>query len=125
MTLVDFAELELTRLRAVVTADRNRLERLHANAFVLCTPSGELWDRATYLDGLVSGRIDYRRFEPTSAVEVMASPTLAVVRYRSAIDLVVDDRAEAHLECWHLDVYTVESGLWRCTWSQATDTIQA
>ncbi|PPK93538.1 uncharacterized protein DUF4440 [Kineococcus xinjiangensis] len=120
---MDIAELERARLRAVVEADCDVLDDVLHVDFVLCTPSGDVWDRRTYLDGLRDGSIDYSRFEPQSDIEVQTSGSLAVVRYLSVID-VVTPAGGGHLECWHLDVYVRgdDSG-WRCKWSQATDTI--
>lgn len=117
------ADLERRRLRAVVEADHRVLDELHHPDFSLCTPSGEIWSRATYLGGLGDGRIVYSRFEPVSDIEVRASGDLAAVRYRSTIDLVTPGGG-GHLECHHLDVYTRDgAGNWRCLWSQATDTL--
>jgi len=120
---VDVAGLERSRLDAIVHPDRDRLMALHHDDFTLCTPSGELWDRATYVDGLCDGSIDYLRFEPQSDMAVEVSGSLAVVRYLSVIDLVTSTGG-GHLECWHLDVYVEgDDAVWRCKWSQATDTL--
>lgn len=119
---MDFAQLERTRLHAIVTADGDTLDALHHPDFTLVNPRGDVWDRATYLGGIREGSIDYTRFEPQSEIAVQASDSVAVVRYLSVIDIVTP-AGGGHLECWHLDVYTRgEDGSWRCTWSQATDT---
>jgi ketosteroid isomerase-like protein len=121
---VNIVELERTRLRAIVDVDHRALEDLHHPDFVLCTPSGDLWDRQTYLNGLYDGSIDYACFEPQSDIQVEASPSLAVVRYLSVINITTSGGG-GHLECWHLDVYVRDDeGSWRCKWSQATDTIR-
>lgn len=119
---MDFPALERRRLAAIVGGDRETLEELHHPDFVLCTPSGLIWDRARYLDGLCGGAISYARFEPLGDIEVTSSPEVAVVRYRSAIDISVVGGGGL-LECWHLDVYVKDESRWRCKWSQATDTI--
>jgi hypothetical protein len=117
-------EVERERLRAIVAADAATLERLHAPGFVLCTPSGAVWDRAAYLGGLADGSIRYSRFEPQGEIECVDSAGVGVVRYLSNIDISVAGKPESHLECWHLDVYVHgDDGMWRCRWSQATDTI--
>lgn len=115
--------LEAQRLDAVVRGDAQLLDRLHAPGFLLCTPSGETWSREHYLDGLVDGSIDYQRFEAVTPIEVLAEPDLAVLRYRSEIEIRVGDGELSRLACWHLDVYQREGSAWRCRWSQATDTI--
>lgn len=119
---MDFPALERRRLAAIVGADRETLEQLHHQDFVLCTPSGLTWDRTFYLEGLCGGKITYNRFEPLGDIDVTSSADVAVVRYRSAIDISVMGGG-GHLECWHLDVYVRDVRGWRCKWSQATDTI--
>jgi hypothetical protein len=117
-------EVEEERLRAIVNADAAVLEQLHAPGFRLCTPSGMIWDRTQYLGGLVDGSIRYLRFEPQSEIECVESGSLGVVRYLSNIDVLVKGRPQGHLECRHLDVYVRgDNRMWRCLWSQATDTV--
>lgn len=119
---MDFAALERRRLAAIVSGDRVELDALHHVDFVLCTPSGVLWDRVYYLDGLSDGSISYARFQPVGTIEVTASADVAVVRYLSGIDITFAGGG-GHLECWHLDVYVNDPCGWVCKWSQATDTI--
>ncbi|RNI24372.1 nuclear transport factor 2 family protein [Flexivirga caeni] len=119
----DLEKIERERLRAIVDADESVLWELHDPDFVLCSPGGTVWDRATYVGGLCDESISYSRFEPVTPVEVLWDARLAVVRYRSIIDLITP-RGGGHLECWHLDAYVQTDGGWRCRWSQATDTIK-
>ena len=115
------ADLERRRLRALVEVRVAEAESLHAAEFVLVNPGGVAWSRAKYLGGIASGAIDYRRFEPVSDIEVMADGDLAVLRYRSAIEVCVAGRDSGPLECWHLDCYQrVHNGQWQVRWSQAT-----
>ena len=48
---------------------------------------------------------------------------VAVVRYRSLIDIAVFGGTPGQLRCWHLDVYQRDaaSGTWQVRWSQATE----
>ncbi len=116
-------ELEQRRLAAAVAGDADALEALHAPAFVPCTPSGTIWSRQHYLDGPVDGSIDYHRFEPVTPIEVVLDAHLAVLRYRSEIQISIGGGPPGHLACWHLDVYQRDDPSWRCRWSRATDTI--
>jgi hypothetical protein len=117
-------EVETRRLRAIVEADEQVLWKLHDPDFRLCDPGGAIWDRPTYVGGLCDGSVNYSRFEPVTPIEVLRSRELAVVRYRSLIDLTTP-HGGGHLECWHLDTYVHETTTgWRCRWSQATDTIR-
>lgn len=122
--LDDLAKVEHERLRAIVEVDEPALWSLHDPDFLLCSPGGTIWDRATYVGGLCDGSVRYSRFEPATPIEVIGDAHLAVVRYRSIIDLVTP-RGGGHLECWHLDTYVLDCDQgWRCRWSQATDTIK-
>ena len=119
----ELTALEKRRLRALVDADAPTLETLHADDFVLIHPGGGVWSRAEYLGGVLSGAINYRRFDATSEIEVLAGEALAVLRYRSAIDIHVQGQAPGPLRCWHTDCYRLsDSGhRWQVVWSQATE----
>lgn len=120
----DLQAIERGRLRAIVEADADVLWAVHHPDFLLCSPGGTVWDRTTYVGGLCDGSVNYTRFEPVTEIEVLADGQLAVVRYRSVIDLTTP-RGGGHLECWHLDTYVRDDDAgWRCRWSQATDTIK-
>ena len=85
----DLRELERRRLRSLVEVDLAAAEELHTPDFELVNPGGSTWSREKYLGGIASGDIDYRRFEPVSDIDVMVDGDLAVLRYRSAIDISV------------------------------------
>ena len=116
-------DLEKQRLRALVDADGPTLDALHAPEFTLIHPGGGLWSRATYLDGIRTGVIDYRRFNAVSEIEVLVDGALAVLRYRSAMDIHVQGQEAGPLQCWHTDCYRAVVGTprWRVLWSQATE----
>jgi ketosteroid isomerase-like protein len=122
MSLVDeLAEIERRRLRTLVEVKPDEADALHADDFRIVTPSGHVWSKAEYLGGIASGEIDYRRFEAISDIDVMADGDLAVLRYRSAIEISVKWREPGELEAWHLDCYRRDDGgVWRIRWSQAT-----
>jgi hypothetical protein len=114
--------IERERLRCLVDARVDDADALHAPDFELINPSGDVWSREHYLGGIASGDIDYRRFEAVSSIDVMVDGNLAVLRYRSAIDIAVKGQRPGPLECWHLDCYrrVVSSAPWQVRWSQAT-----
>ncbi len=95
--------------------------RLHAPDFLLVHPGGGVWDRTDYLGGVADGTIDYRRFEPESDIEVLVDGDVAVVRYRSLIDISVRGQNAGELRCWHLHCYQRGEAGWRVHWSQATE----
>ena len=115
-------ELERRRLRALVEADPIVLPALHADDFVLVNPSGAVWTREQYLGGVLSGEIDYRVFEAVSEIEVLRDGGLAVLRYRSKIDINVGGQEPGPLECWHTDIYRL-ADTWRAVRSQATEIV--
>ncbi len=116
-------DLERKRLRALVAADEVTLEALHAPEFVLIHPGGGAWPRGRYLNDVLTGAVNYRRFEAVSEIQVIADGGLAVLRYRSAIDIHVRGREAGPLECWHTDCYrtTGDGAQWQVVWSQATE----
>jgi ketosteroid isomerase-like protein len=94
---------------------------LHAPDFQLVNPSGGVWSKEKYLGGIADGIINYRRFGPVSDIDVMVDGDLAILRYRSVIDIAVGQQEGGLLECWHLDCYRRdEGGRWQVRWSQAT-----
>jgi hypothetical protein len=116
-------DLENERLRALVDVDADVLDELHAADFVLVHPGGGTWSKPQYVGGVLSGEINYRKFEPVSDIEVMADSNLAVLRYRSTIDIHVQGQEPGLLECWHTDCYrrAGADSPWRVVWSQATE----
>ncbi|MET1060648.1 MAG: nuclear transport factor 2 family protein [Nocardioides sp.] len=124
-TAESLRELERRRLRSLVDVDLPTAEELHAPDFELVNPGGSTWSRATYLGGIASGDIDYRRFEAVSEIDVLVDRDLAVLRYRSAIDIAVTGGTPGPLTGRHLDVYVRDTdGRWRVRWSQATEVVQ-
>ena len=126
MSLADeLRDIETRRLRSLVEADLDTAERPHAPDFELVNPGGSTWSRERYLGGIASGDIDYRRFEAVSGIDVLVDGDLAVLRYRSAIDISVTGGTPGPLAAQHLDVYVRgDDGRWRVRWSQATEVVQ-
>ena len=124
-TSTTVADLERRRLRCLVEARTDEADPLHAPDFQIVTPSGGVWNKEQYLGGIADGSINYRRFEPVSEIDVMVDHRLAVLRYRSAIDIAVAGQEPGPLECWHLDCYERDDlGTWRVRWSQATEILR-
>jgi Domain of unknown function (DUF4440) len=114
-----FRNLERTRLRALVEADDQAAADLHAPDYELITPGAARLSKTEYLDGIQSGRLDYRVFEPASEMAVLLLGTGAAVRYQARIDIRFGDRSDAGL-FWHTDIYAHRDGRWQVVWSQAT-----
>jgi hypothetical protein len=111
---------ERKRLRAFVEADMDVLEPLHADDFQLINPGGRPFTKAEYLGGIASGAIDYRVWEPDSAIDVHLYGNAAAIRYRSQIEIVVGGETFPLRSFWHTDIYEQSAGRWQIVWSQAT-----
>jgi predicted ester cyclase len=111
---------ERERLRALVAADLAVARRLHADDFQLINPAGAALTKEQYLEGVASGEIDYRVFEPDSALDVRLYGAVALVRYRSRVEIVVGGRLVPLRRYWHTDSYEKRDGRWQSVWSQCT-----
>lgn len=118
------AAIEEARLKALVEADMEAANALHADDFQLVNPSGRIYTKETYLGGIESGDLDYKTFRPESEIEVRVNGKSAVVRYRSTIEITVGDRYYPPENFWHTDTYEFRNGRWQVVWSQATTIVQ-
>jgi hypothetical protein len=113
--------IERERLHALVTADIETAERLHADDFKLITPGGGALSKEEYLGGIASGKIRYLIFEAESPIAVRLSERMAALRYQSRLDIVYDGDHAGLRRYFHTDIYERnETGDWRIVWSQAT-----
>ena len=108
------------RARALVAADLTIAEPLHADDFELINPVGETLTKDQYLGDIASGEIDYRVWEPDSAIAVQVSGEAAVIRYRSRLEIVSGGHHVPLSHYWHTDLYELRDGRWQVVWSQAT-----
>jgi hypothetical protein len=113
-------EIERQRLRALLTADIETAEPLHAENYQLVTPNGSDMTKDDYLGAIGSGRLRYRVFEAVSDIAVLGDAPVAVLRYQARISF--DDRPG--MLCWHTDCYRRQDGRWQVVWSQATRIIE-
>jgi hypothetical protein len=112
---------ERERLRALVEADLEVADRLHADDFQLIEPSGGVLSKEQYLGMVASGEIDYLVWEPDSPMEVRLYGPVALMRYRSQLDIVVGGRHLGQRRYWHTDSYEQHDGGWQVVWSHATE----
>ena len=116
--------LERSRLHALVEADMDTAVQIHADDFQLVNPSGRIYTRDQYLGGIESGDLDYLVFEPESGIQVRIAGQVAVIRYRSTIEIKVGDQYFAPERFWHTDTYEFRDGRWLAVWSQATAIVE-
>lgn len=112
--------IERERLRALVAADVPRAGELHTDDFQLINPLGGVLSKEQYLEGIGSGQIDYLFWEPES-IAVRIYGDVAVIRYQSQLEIVVQGRHVPRQRYWHTDLYERRAGRWQVVWSQATE----
>ena len=111
---------ERERLRALVAADLEVANRLHADDFQLVNPRGGVLSKEQYLGGIASGYLNYRLWEPDCEIDVRLYGQGAVIRYRSRLHMSVDGAEGMIGQYWHTDAYERRDGRWQVVWSQAT-----
>ena len=112
-------ETERERLRALVGGDVSRADQLHTEDFQLINPLGGVLSKEQYLGGIRSGQLNYRFWEPDS-IAVRVYGEVAVIRYQSQLEIVVEGRHIPRQRYWHTDLYERRNGQWQVVWSQAT-----
>ena len=110
---------ERDRLRALVTADVDRAEQLHSEDFQLINPLGGVLSKEQYLGGIKAGQLQYLYWEP-EAITVRLYGDVAVIRYRSELEIVVRGRHIPRQRYWHTDLYELRGLQWQVVWSHAT-----
>src|SRR6476619_5257203 len=91
---------ERERLRALVTGDVDRAGQLHSDEFQLINPLGGALSKEQYLGGIRTGQIHYLYWEPES-IAVRLYGDVAVLRYRSELEIVVQGRHIPRRRYWH------------------------
>jgi hypothetical protein len=112
---------ERERLRALVTGDVERAGQLHTEDFQLINPLGGALSKEEYLGGIRSGQIRYLYWEPDS-IAVRLYGEVAVIRYRSQLEILVQGRHIPRQRYWHTDLYERHGVQWQVVWSHATAT---
>lgn len=126
----DGAEAELIRatererLRALVAADMAVADRLHAADFQIINPLGGALSKEDYLGGIAAGEINYQVWEVDSPIAVRLYDRVALIRYRSRVNITVGGRELGLHHNWHTDTYEHRDGRWQVVWSQATTILQ-
>ena len=110
---------ERERLRALVTGDIERAEQLHTEDFQLINPLGGAVSKQQYLGGITSGQIHYLYWEPES-IAVRLYGDVAVIRYESQLEIVVEGHHIPRQRYWHTDLYELHGSQWQVAWSHAT-----
>ncbi|HJU88517.1 MAG TPA: nuclear transport factor 2 family protein [Gemmatimonadaceae bacterium] len=112
--------VERERLRALVAGDVARAGELHADDFQLINPLGGAISKEQYLGAIRAGQIRYLFWEPDE-IAVRLYGEVAVIRYQSRLEIVVQGRHIPRQRYWHTDVYERREGRWQVAWSHATE----
>jgi hypothetical protein len=110
---------ERERLRALVTGDVARATQLHAEDFHLINPLGGALSKEQYLGGISSGQIRYLHWE-ADTITVRLYGDVAVIRYQSDLEIVVQGQHIPRQRYWHTDLYERHGAQWQVVWSHAT-----
>jgi hypothetical protein len=110
---------ERERLRALVSGDVARAARLHAEDFQLINPLGGALSKGEYLGGIGSGQIRYLHWE-ADTITVRLYGDVAVIRYQSELEIVVQGHHIPRQRYWHTDLFERHGGQWQVVWSHAT-----
>ena len=111
--------IERRRLQALVEGDQETARELHSDDYQLVTPSGNTYSKDEYLGDIAAGTMEYRVFEPASAIAVQILGDGAAVRYKVRIDIRFAGGGDSGT-FWHTDLYRRTDGRWQAVWSQAT-----
>ena len=110
---------ERERLRALLTGDVERAARLHADDFQLINPLGGALSKEQYLSGIGAGQIHYLYWE-AAPITVRLYGDVAVIRYQSELEIVVQGHHIPRQRYWHTDLYERHGLQWQVVWSHAT-----
>ena len=111
--------VERERLHSLVTGDVDRAGQLHSDEFQLINPLGGALSKEQYLGGIRTGQIHYLYWEPES-IAVRLYGDVAVLRYRSELEIVVQGRHIPRRRYWHTDLCERHGTQWLVVWSHAT-----
>lgn len=112
-------DIERSRLRALVSADIETAQRLHAPDFQLITPIGQALSKEEYLGAIGTGYIKYEIWEPEEII-VRIHENCAIIRYRAQLEVTFGGHKVPLNSYWHTDIYEYRNGCWMVVWSQAT-----
>jgi hypothetical protein len=112
-------ETERARLRALVSADIDQARQFHAQDFQLITPIGATLSKEDYMGAIASGQLKYLTWQPAD-IAVRLYNKVAVLRYRSQLEVVFGGHKIPLSDYWHTDTYEDHDGHWMVVWSQAT-----
>jgi len=116
----DVRSAEQKRLSALITGDMEVSRQLHADDFQLVTPLGAVFSKEEYLGAVAAGIFHYLAIQLDSPIDVRMYHDVALIRYRTQIEIEVQGQRYPRAPYWFTDVYEKRDGQWQIVWSQGT-----
>ncbi len=116
----DVRSAEQKRLSALITVNMEVARQLHADDFQLVTPLGAVFSKEEYLGAVAAGHLHYLAMEFDSPIDVRMYDDVALLRYRSQIEIEVQGQRYPRAPYWFTDAYEKRDGQWQIVWSQGT-----
>lgn len=105
---------------ALITGNMEVARQVHADDFQLVTPLGAVFSKEEYLGAVAAGIIHYLAMELESTSDVRMYHDVALIRYRSQIEVEVQGQKYPRAPYWFTDAYEKRDGQWQIVWSQGT-----
>jgi ketosteroid isomerase-like protein len=116
----DIRAIERARLQALLKADIETAEPIHADDFQVISPLGAAFSKEQYLGAVAAGVLNYVVMELDSAIDVRMYDDVALIRYRAQIEIDVQGQRYPRAGYWFTDAYEKRKGRWQIVWSQGT-----
>ena len=116
----ELIETERRRLKALVDADLEALDRLHFVDFQLINPFGVALSKDEYLDPIARGEFRYLVWEMTEPITARVVGDAGAVRYGARLSVRLGEMVIPPAHYFHTDYYERCDGRWQVVFSQAT-----
>jgi hypothetical protein len=101
----DVRSAEQKRLSALITVNMEAARQLHADDFQLVTPLGAVLSKEEYLGAVAAGHLHYLAMELDGPIDVRMYDQVALIRYRSQIEIEVQGQRYPRAPYWFTDAY--------------------
>ncbi len=113
-------ETERERLSALVAADMEVADQLHADDFEHINPEGRTFTKEEFLGAVEAGGLDFVAIEPEGEIAVRLYDEGAAIRYQGTLEIVAGGEALPPRGHWFTLVYERRDGDWQAVWSHVT-----
>ena len=113
-------DIQRERTGALLAVNIETARRIYADDFQLITPLGAVFSKNEYLGAVEAGVLRYSVLELDSPLQVRVYGDVALVRYRTQIEIEVQGQRYSRSPYWFTDAYEKRDGQWQIVWSQGT-----